>query len=538
MGNTVNYSLETWAVGEYTDTFGNFIAGMSGASNSNMVKIDAQMKTNADNISSVTSYPIKTAVATKISDSYYTVVASNYTAYEAGNFLALLLDYTSSGALTINVNSIGVKSVMKYDSDGTLAEVISGEVVANYPTLIMYDGTRWVIIGHGLANQIVTDSGDSVQDELDDCIRTISTTTPTSITGILLGDGSVVSSASAGVDYLTPIESPTDGNFASLNASGVVVDSGSKASDFSTTEMGLPIEGASGQALLKTSSDNYAVEWANIGRTNPDILHNSDWRTPFNQRGVTGAVSSAYCIDRWIGNGTVTPVAGSYVTIENGTTMIQRLEILPNKLYGATYTVGVDIAETIYSGAIAFPSFLNIGTPNTGPLTGANVTAELGYVDLGSGNSTLIEGIASRYIPYLKLTATAEVSIKRVKLELGDVCTIQSDPPRPFRSTRDDCERFTKGLPLNYRARAYQVGANSIDFCYPLTTPFRASPPTLSAATEFTIYTLVAAAQTGFTFSVINLGDSYLGIRAFKTSHGLTDAYIGVTVAGYASVDL
>lgn len=204
MSNTTNYNLKTWATGETSDSFNNFLFGVAGDTNSNMTKIDTQMKTSSDAINVVKSYPIKTVTATKISDSYYTATISDYSAYVSGNIFVLLLDYTSSDTLTININSIGTVSVMKYDLSGSLSNVIAGEIVANYPTLIRYDGTRWVVIGHGLAGQILTTSGNSIQYELDRRIQTISITSPTSINGILKGNGSVVSAASDTSDYASP----------------------------------------------------------------------------------------------------------------------------------------------------------------------------------------------------------------------------------------------------------------------------------------------------------------------------------------------
>lgn len=203
---------------------------------------------------------------------------------------------------------------------------------------------------------------------------------------------------------------------------------------------GVPEGGTTGQALLKTSATNYATEWGGVGRSNPNILHNWDWVAPVNQRGRTGAVSNAYCIDRWIGNGTVTPVTGQYVTLANGTTMIQRMEIRPRKLYNATYTIGINIAGTIQSCTLTFPAD-GAGSPSVSEvLTG--VTVEIGFTDLGSGNTTLIEGIASQYIPYVKLTATAAINVYGVKADYGTVCTLPYDSTEDYGSRLLRCQRY------------------------------------------------------------------------------------------------
>ena len=204
---------------------------------------------------------------------------------------------------------------------------------------------------------------------------------------------------------------------------------------------GVPTGGTTGQALVKSSATNYATEWGAVGRTNSDILHNGGWVTPINQRGHTGAVSNAYCIDRWIGNGTVTPVAGQYVTLANGTTMIQRSEILPAKLLGKTYTFSVMIGDAIQSAQLTFPSAVG-GSPDSETLTGLAV--EVGYVDLGSGNTSILENVSSRYIPYLKITASAAINVQRVKLELGEVSTLSLSGYGDYLQAFRACEWYYK----------------------------------------------------------------------------------------------
>lgn len=184
MSYTTNYNLQTWSTSEITDTFANFVTGTVGDINSSMVKIDTQMKASADAIDAVKLAPIKTVSATKISTSYYTATVSGYSAYVSGNLFILKLSDTCSDTLTLNINSLGTISVMKYKSDGSIYNLSSGDIIAGVPVIISYDGTRWILI-----NDI--ESGE------------ISTTTDSAISGILKGESGKIAQAVAGTDYMS-----------------------------------------------------------------------------------------------------------------------------------------------------------------------------------------------------------------------------------------------------------------------------------------------------------------------------------------------
>lgn len=152
MSNTANYNLKTWATSEVTDSFNNFVFGVAGDVNSNMTKIDTQMKSSADGVAAIKNAPIKTVFASRVSDSYYTATVSDYSAYVNGNVFFLILDTTSYNTLTININSLGTLSVMKYKADGVLYNIEAGDILANVVVVIRYDGTRWLVVGSPTTN--------------------------------------------------------------------------------------------------------------------------------------------------------------------------------------------------------------------------------------------------------------------------------------------------------------------------------------------------------------------------------------------------
>ena len=152
MSNTANYNLKTWATSEITDSFNNFVFGVAGDVNSNMTKIDTQMKSSADGVSTLKNVPIKTVFASRVSDSYYTATVSDYSAYVNGNVFLLMLDTTSHDTLTLNINDLGTLSVMKYKADGNLYNIEAGDILANTVIVIRYDGTRWLVVGSPTTN--------------------------------------------------------------------------------------------------------------------------------------------------------------------------------------------------------------------------------------------------------------------------------------------------------------------------------------------------------------------------------------------------
>lgn len=66
--------------------------------------------------------------------------AAALTAYTAGMHLTLNPDTTNSGGASLNVDSVGIKSIKQ--SDG-VTDPSSGQIVAGRPTVVYYDGTVW-----------------------------------------------------------------------------------------------------------------------------------------------------------------------------------------------------------------------------------------------------------------------------------------------------------------------------------------------------------------------------------------------------------
>ena len=195
------------------------------------------------------------------------------------------------------------------------------------------------------------------------------------------------------------------------------------------------------RAKLEELIDNGDIDVGG-GGLNPNILHNSDFRNPVNQRGVSGAISTGtYFFDRWIRNsGTVTVNAG-YLTLASGAVIEQRIEGL--HLAGETVTVSVMVGSTIYNGTGVFPT--SAGT--------AAVTLT------GFGTATL--GYNAGYM-FVRFTASESQNVVAVKCELGTVSTLHLDPPVDHAVELPKCQWFYRRADNAIGAQAWFYGRSGI----------------------------------------------------------------------------
>lgn len=100
------------------------------------------------------------------------------------------------------------------------------------------------------------------------------------------------------------------------------VGPGAATTDSTLSQLGKPADAAAVGVALSNKANKEYVDSSISYFSNPNLLINSDFRNPVNQRGQTSytAVNRAYSIDRWnIGQGTLT-VNNSSVTFTGNTT--------------------------------------------------------------------------------------------------------------------------------------------------------------------------------------------------------------------------
>ena len=209
--------------------------------------------------------------------------------------------------------------------------------------------------------------------------------------------------------------------------------------ELSTYQVSLPITAL--EAVLDShTGDNLREILARI--TNPNILVNGDFRKPVNTRGLLEYSGSAgtITIDRW-----ALLSAGTRVAVVDGGVKISRVNSTalsifrqaignPNLYRGKTLTVSADIISAdIDNGGVrfciryAFPGgavqYFRAPANNQLGLREYTFTVpeqELDYlyIDL-EFSSNIADG-------------TYEVSVSRMKLELGPISTLANDPPANF----------------------------------------------------------------------------------------------------------
>ena len=125
------------------------------AASSNMSKIDAWAGEVSGSISSLQGGIIYTVDASGDGTDYVATV-SNFGSYTDGKIINLILDVTSTGTTTLNINSLGTKSLYKIASNGTAGNLTSGDLVAGRPNFFMYDtaGGYWLWVNGTSADQI------------------------------------------------------------------------------------------------------------------------------------------------------------------------------------------------------------------------------------------------------------------------------------------------------------------------------------------------------------------------------------------------
>jgi hypothetical protein len=138
-------------------SFATFRAVWGGPSTtSNFYKIDTAYGTLSGQITSLqTTRGAIRVPASYVSANYYEATGiSAITAYTTNMSIILSVDTTSSGTVTLNINGLGTKSVMKVNSSGVATNLTGSDLVKGRFYLFNYDGTRWLWVSANSADQI------------------------------------------------------------------------------------------------------------------------------------------------------------------------------------------------------------------------------------------------------------------------------------------------------------------------------------------------------------------------------------------------
>lgn len=236
-------------------------------------------------------------------------------------------------------------------------------------------------------------------------------------------------------------------------------------------------------------------------------LHNWDFRTPVNQRTVTGTISTAgYFYDRWLLNSGSVTTNAAYLTVDG--VIEQRIE--GHLLAGLTLTASVEVGGAVSSGFGVMPSSAGEDT-----------------IELDIGDITL--GYHTDYL-YLRFTPDSAVNVSRIKLEVGNYSTLEADPPMEYQTELIKCQRFFQSCgstPLFY---GVTLTSSTARLMIHLPCTMRILPSLSAAGSSCRGPGVVAADLTAVTISP----NGALRLLATATSGSFTT---NLVATGYSSAD-
>jgi hypothetical protein len=80
------------------------------------------------------------------SDAYSISFSAPFTAYNAGMVINFKADVSNTGAATINVDSLGAKSIKKINPESGKVTIVTGDIIANGIYQLIYDGTDFLMV--------------------------------------------------------------------------------------------------------------------------------------------------------------------------------------------------------------------------------------------------------------------------------------------------------------------------------------------------------------------------------------------------------
>lgn len=186
------------------------------------------------------------------------------------------------------------------------------------------------------------------------------------------------------------------------------------------TGPGVPTGGAIGQAVVKSGPLDFAAEWASVGRSNPNLVLNWDFRNPINQLTLATfpATVGATGLDMWLTSSGSCAINAGHIALNGG--IVQRFE---QALETREYTASVMINNVVYSRQLTYA-----GADVSGSIDATGVSVIL------RSNSNTRTGI--------QLITTNAVNIQAVKLEVGNNSTLAFDSPVNSALMLMQCQRY------------------------------------------------------------------------------------------------
>lgn len=229
--------------------------------------------------------------------------------------------------------------------------------------------------------------------------------------------------------------------------------------------------------------------------SNPNLLINSDFRNPVNQRGQTSYTSDSreYTVDRWRKEGGTFAINDGYCTLAKAGTgqawYIQRLE---NKLKDNTYTLSIKLKSLSGTANVFVGSSENSFNDD--------------IINTTEVQSFTFSGTISEVSVYV--SNNSSINIEWIKLEQGSIAT--PFVPRPYTEELALCQRYYRKL--SSWASSYPLrGDNNSVFIF-LTGVMMRTNPTISALNAGSVPTLsYGGTASGMNPSSNNISSTVIG---------------------------
>jgi hypothetical protein len=229
------------------------------------------------NLSQVQSTVVKLLASVSGTDTITAVGSPTVAAYAAGQMFYFVAAGDNTGAVTINIDSLGAKAVTR---DGSVA-LAAGDIKSGEVVVVVYDGTRFQVVSQLNSSGDARFANVSIASALN--VGGVATVTG----GAVLNGGVVINEPGADVDFR--VEGDTDANLLFVDAGGDKVNIGgtSSAGKLTVTSGGTATtvaftNGAAASASNTVSTDYWSgntfgglEKIATIGAINPNAGTNN-----------------------------------------------------------------------------------------------------------------------------------------------------------------------------------------------------------------------------------------------------------------------
>ena len=325
------------------------------------------------------------------------------TAYATGNLFSFVAVNTNTGAATININSLGAKSITKLGSTALAA----GDIVSGRIYLIEYDGTRFQLINPSASSVASFSAGTT------GFTPSTATTGAVTLAGTLAttnGGTGLTSFTANGVVYASSSSALATGSALTFDGTTLGVSSGS-----STPALKLYGSGNSQGQLQFGSTAGYVIQGGpdytglvyNVGAASYQHIFqiNSSEQMRLTTTGlVIGGTSAAYKLDvRGAiagGNGTITGVISYSTRVEIGSASNHNLGLLTNNttvaILDTAGNFGLGLTPSAWSSG--YKAFQVNTTASISATSSAMRLSNNGYVNSGGTDAYLTTAAATTYI--------------------------------------------------------------------------------------------------------------------------------------------